>query len=120
MAWGGDLWHGSNTHYANGEPKPIGGFFAGMDLELDLNWTFSVSLTGSCDWKPVSVEFDVLDLIVDVFLEMSGTGKCWFDNVTLEEIGPAQRIVQRNDFHPPVNERDAKFAAFWKDYDPLK
>ncbi|MBQ8612125.1 MAG: hypothetical protein IJ412_10530 [Oscillospiraceae bacterium] len=120
MAWGGDLWHGSNTHYANGEPKPIGGLFAGMDLELDLNWAFSDSITGSCDWTPISVEFDVLDLIVDVFLEMGGTGRCWFDNVTLEEIGTAQRIVQRNDFHPPVNERDAKFAAFWKDYDPLK
>lgn len=120
MAWGGDLWHGSNTHYANGEPKPIGGLFSGMDLELDLNWTFSDSVTGSCDWTPISVEFDVMDLIVDVFLEMGGTGRCWFDNVTLEEIGTAQRILQRNDFHPPLNERDARFAAFWKDYDPLK
>ena len=58
-------------------------------------------------------------MIVDVFLEMGGTGKCWFDNVTLEEIGTAQRTLQRGDFQPPFNERDAKFAAFWKDYDPL-
>ena len=56
----------------------------------------------------------------DVLSTEKGEGKVWFDNVTLEEIGTAQRILQRNDFHPPLNERDARFAAFWKDYDPLK
>jgi len=117
MGWGGDLWHGCNTHYEDGEPKPRGGHFAGMEYELDLNWAFSPSVTGTQDWKEVSLEFDVLDGVVDVFLEMSGTGKCWFDNVVIEDIGVAEWIREVKDFRKNVYPHEDKFLEHWKDYD---
>ena len=118
MVWGGDIFYGKNTHYPDGEPKPHGGTFGGMNKELDLNWTFSPSVTGTSDWTPVRVEFDALDGIINVFLELSGDGTCWFDNVVLEDIGPAERVVENGCPAPVLPARVQRFAAHWKDWQP--
>lgn len=120
MVWGGDIFYGFNTHYEDGEPKAKGGTFGGMDKELDLDWKYSDSVTGTSAWTQVSVEFDVLDGIVNVFLELSGTGKCWFDNVKLEELGTAERILERGDIKITKSEKETHFVEFFKDYDPMK
>ncbi len=112
MVWGGDIFYGCNTHYPDGEPKPHGGTFGGMIKELDLHWAFSQSVTGTADWTPVSFEFDALDGIITVFLELSGDGRCWFDNVTLEKLGPAERLTEGNDYRLPPDERTARFVTF--------
>ena len=113
MVWGGDIFYGRNTHYPDGEPKPHGGTFGGMVKELDLHWAFSPSVTGTADWTPVSLEFDVLDRIVNVFLELSGDGQCWFDNVVLEDIGPAERLLESSDFRCEPDARTARFLEHW-------
>ncbi len=56
--------------------------------DRDMRWMYSDSVTGSSDWTEISVEFDVYGVTTTLFLEMSGTGKCWFDNVRIEDVGP--------------------------------
>ena len=83
---------------------------------MDLYWAFSDSVTGTNDWTLVSVEFDAIDFVITVFLEMSGTGKCWFDNVKLEDIGSAKR----RDINCTPFEKYTRFEQYWKGYDPMK
>lgn len=89
---GGDIFYGYMTHYDDGEPRPVGGSMGGYSVEegmRDMHWVFSDSVKGTQDWTKVSVEFDIYGILNNVFLEMYGDGKCWFDDVVIEDIGPA-------------------------------
>lgn len=120
MLWGGDLLYGWNTHYPDGEPKARGGVFNGyVGKELDLHWAFAQSLTGTNDWTPMSIEFDGDDEVLTVFLEMSGTGKCWFDNVVLEPIGDIERVQEQkylDIYGYNGKEKTRRFLERWGDY----
>lgn len=58
-------------------------------------WTFSDALGGTNEWRELSVvvqrqNFDLNGKVLDVgliVLEQIGPGRCWFDNVVIEEIG---------------------------------
>jgi len=90
-ATGGDVFYGINTHYKNGECKPVGGSMHGNGMEVDLYWAYSESLTGDNDWTKVQFEFNATEPVIDVFCEMDGSGKCWFSDIRIEDIGPAVR-----------------------------
>lgn len=88
---GSELFYGQMTHFADGMVRSSGGSIGGTDEAgglKDIRWVFSDSVTASADWTRVSLEFDVYGVTNTVFMEMSGTGKCWFDDVLLEDIGP--------------------------------
>lgn len=90
---GGCVFYGHGTHHPDGEPCYYGGTLGGHDEEggkRDIRWIFSPSVRGTTDWTPVSVEFDVYGVTNAVIMEMSGSGKCWFDDVKLEDVGPAR------------------------------
>ncbi len=76
-----DIYYGSRTHNDDGTPKTE-----------EIKWQFSEPLTGTRDWTPLSMEFTVTDNISMVFLEQSGTGQSWFDNVRIEDVGQVQRV----------------------------
>ena len=75
-----DIYYGSRTHNGDGTPKTD-----------EIKWQFSEALTGTRDWTPLSMEFTITDNISMVFLEQSGTGQSWFDNVKIEELGKTVR-----------------------------
>lgn len=57
----------------------------------DWTWQFSPrSITGTTDWTPIFMEF-VGQNGISLILEQSGGGQCWFDNVTIEDLGDAKR-----------------------------
>jgi hypothetical protein len=63
----------------------------GTLLEPDI-WEFSEPVTGTVDWRALSLEFtggrSGRDFVV---LEQRGMGQCWFDNVKIEDLGPIKR-----------------------------
>ena len=77
FGYDGDFFYGWHTHNADGTPD-----------EKRCQWQFSKAVTGTNDWTPVSMEFTVTRGHA-LFLEQSGTGQCWFDNVKIEDLGPA-------------------------------
>ena len=88
---GGEFFYGQMTHFADGMVRSSGGSIGGTDEAgglKDIRWVFSDSVTAYADWTRVNLEFDVYGVTNTVFMEMSGTGKCWFDDVLLEDIGP--------------------------------
>ena len=97
-----DLFYGTNTHLADGTPR-----------EDIIAWQYSDALTGTNDWTPVSMEFTVNNNVNSIILEQNGSGQCWFDNVTLEDIGPAERLVESNDFRCEPDARTARFLEHW-------
>lgn len=75
----GDMWYGKGTHNADGTPK----------TDTGIKWVFSQPVTGTADWQLITVEFDVINSVNAVMLEQNGMGQSWFDNVTIEDMGPA-------------------------------
>lgn len=76
----GDIFYGtSDSHNKDGTVK--------TDV---ITWQFSKPLTGTQDWTPLSMEFNVKEQRNILLLEQTGTGQCWFDNVKIEDIGPAK------------------------------
>lgn len=89
----GDIFYGYLTHYDDGEPRSMGGSIGGVAPEegmRDMHWVFSDSVKGTQDWTPVTVEFEIYGTLNCLFMEMYGDGKCWFDDVIIEDIGPAR------------------------------
>lgn len=87
----GELFYGHMTHFADGMVRSSGGSIGGKDAASgckDIRWIFSDSVTASADWTRISLEFDVYGVNNTLFMEMSGTGTCWFDDVMVEDIGP--------------------------------
>lgn len=78
----GDFWYGKGTHNDDGTPK----------TDTGLNWIFSEPVSGTTDWQLISVEFNVTSSRPAVLLEQNGSGQSWFDNVKIEDLGPAYPI----------------------------
>lgn len=73
-----DVYYGGRTHKSDGSPVTDG-----------IVWEYSKALTGTTDWTPLSFEFTGTIPAQTLLLEQTGTGQCWFDNVKIEDIGPA-------------------------------
>lgn len=55
-----------------------------------IDWHYSRPLTGTNDWTAISLEFEGTGHGQTLFLEQTGAGQCWFDNVKIEEMGDVE------------------------------
>lgn len=79
----GDIYYGGlKSHHRDGRLKTEG-----------LVWEYSSELSGTNDWTLLSLEFEVRHYGSTLLLEHTGAGQCWFDNVKLEDLGPARGIL---------------------------
>lgn len=78
----GDLFYGTKlTHNADGTMKTHG-----------VAWEFSEQVTGTTDWRRVAMDIAIHDNVNLMILQQQGTGQSWFDNVQIEDLGPAQEL----------------------------
>ena len=82
----GDIYYGTGkSHKPDGSPVTDG-----------MVWEYSQPLSGTADWTPLSLEFTGRNFTQTLILEQTGTGQCWFDNVKIEDLGPAQPERAKN------------------------
>jgi hypothetical protein len=73
---GSENFYGKRNHHDDGSIKTD-----------EWSWQFSpTSVTGTTDWTPISMEF-VGQSGISLILEQNGGGQCWFDNVTIDDLG---------------------------------
>lgn len=80
---GGTIFYGFDTHRADGTPR--------MDY---LDFIYSEAVRGTQDFTPISVEVPCAKDSGAFFIEMSGCGQCWIDNVQTEILGLADPIIK--------------------------